>query len=69
MVLGAMERHDGEALATLPRARLNSGTSEIRNWIVAAAVADDLDYKLYDYIPCHRSEAGTGCAMAFASWT
>ena len=23
---------------------------------------------LIDYVPCYRSPAGTGCAMAFASW-
>ncbi len=25
--------------------------------------------KLIDYVPCYRSEAGTGNAMAFAYWT
>jgi len=23
---------------------------------------------LIDYVPCYRSPAGTGCAMAFAYW-
>jgi hypothetical protein len=25
--------------------------------------------RLIDYIPCYRSPAGTGCGMAFATWT
>jgi hypothetical protein len=24
---------------------------------------------LLDYVPCYRSEAGTGNAMAFATWS
>ena len=28
-----------------------------------------LEFKLIDYIPCYRSEAGTGNAMAFALWS
>jgi OH-DDVA oxygenase len=47
-----------------------SGTSEIRNWIVVAGAMEDseMEMKLVDYIPCYRTEAGTGCAMAFAEW-
>jgi hypothetical protein len=29
---------------------------------------DGLEMNLVDYVPCYRSEAGTGCAMAFATW-
>jgi 3-O-methylgallate 3,4-dioxygenase len=28
----------------------------------------DMEMKLIDYVPCYRTEAGTGCAMAFAEW-
>ena len=24
--------------------------------------------ELFDYVPCYRSSAGTGCAMGFAKW-
>ena len=69
-VLDAMKDRDEKRLANLPEARFNSGTSEIRNWIaMAAAITDvDLEYRLIDYVPCYRSEAGTGNAMAFATW-
>ena len=28
----------------------------------------DLNFSLVDYVPCYRSEAGTGNAMCFAYW-
>ena len=34
-----------------------------------AGAAEHLDMDLFDYVPCYRSPAGTGCAMAFAQWT
>jgi len=68
-LLEAMRIGDGERICAVPRKLLNSGTSECRNWIVAAGAASDLSMHLHDYIPCYRSPAGTGCAMAFADWT
>ncbi len=48
-----------------------TGTSEMKNWIpVAAAMqAANLKPKIVDYVPCYRSMAGTGNAMAFVHWT
>ena len=37
IVLGAMRANDGEALRRIDPRRLNSGTSEVRNWIAASA--------------------------------
>jgi len=68
MAIQGMLNKDGERLSNLPVERLNLGTSEIRNWVVAAGALEQLDMKLIDYVPCYRSEAGTGCAMAFAIW-
>ena len=50
------------------RGRLNSGTSEIRNWITVAGACERLDTVWQEYIPCYRSAAGTGCGMGFAVW-
>jgi 3-O-methylgallate 3,4-dioxygenase len=49
---------------------LRSGTSEYRNWIVVAGALEEaaLDAHCVDYQPCYRSEAGTGCGMAFVIW-
>jgi hypothetical protein len=68
-MIEAMRAGDGERLTAVPRELLNSGTSESRNWIAAAGALTDLQMRLQDYIPCYRSPAGTGCAMAFAEWT
>jgi aromatic ring-opening dioxygenase catalytic subunit (LigB family) len=67
-ILQAMQRHDAAALGAVPRQLLNSGNSEIRNWIATAGAVAHLDMHLIDYVPCYRSPAGTGCAMGFAYW-
>jgi 3-O-methylgallate 3,4-dioxygenase len=69
MVLDACRDHDAEALCTIPVRKLNSGNSEIRNWIAVAGAAEGLNVAWSDYQPCYRSEAGTGCGMAFAVWS
>lgn len=66
IVLGIGTSH-GPQLG-IPAEKLAFGTSEIRNWILAAGALEHLDMKLVDYVPCYRSIAGTGCAMGFAHW-
>jgi Catalytic LigB subunit of aromatic ring-opening dioxygenase len=70
LVIQAMEKGDAATLTSLPEGMFQSGTSEIKNWIVAAgALAETgLPMKLVDYVPCYRSEAGSGSGMGFASW-
>lgn len=67
-LLDACRRNDGEALCSLPVEKLNSGSSEIRNWITVAGAAAHLNSDWQDYVPCYRSAAGTGCGMGFAVW-
>jgi hypothetical protein len=67
-VLDLLAKKDVAALTTLPTAQLESGNSEIRNWIVTAGAVEHLEMKLVDYQPCYRSEAGTGIGTAFAVW-
>jgi seryl-tRNA synthetase len=69
-VLEAMQAGDEATLTSLPEEMFQSGTSEIKNWIVAAGMMAEagLTMKLIDYVPCYRSEAGTGSAMGFARW-
>jgi 3-O-methylgallate 3,4-dioxygenase len=67
-VLDAAARSDLDALCSISLERLNSGTSEIRNWIVVAGAAERLEMQWSDYVPCYRSPAGTGCGMGFAIW-
>jgi hypothetical protein len=70
-VLAGLERGDDAMLANLPEDVFRSGTAEIKNWITVASAmgAADLAFRLVDYVPCYRSDAGTGNAMAFGSWT
>jgi len=67
-VLEACASADEEALASIPLERLESGNSEIRNWIVTAGAAAGLPSAWQEYVPLYRSAAGTGCGMAFAAW-
>lgn len=69
-VITAMMKNDESALGGLPPDHFQSGTSEIKNWVPVAAAAADagLKMELADYVPCYRSEAGTGNAMGFAYW-
>ena len=68
LVLDACKRNDGEALSSIPMTKLNSGSSEIRNWITVAGASRHLKNDWQDYVPCYRSAAGTGCGMGFAVW-
>jgi 3-O-methylgallate 3,4-dioxygenase len=65
-VLQACAQGDEAALAAIPPAKLNSGNSEIRNWIVMAGAATALRCAWREYVPLYRTPAGTGCGMAFA---
>jgi 3-O-methylgallate 3,4-dioxygenase len=68
LVLKACRDGDGPAFAALPVRKLDSGNSEIRNWIVTAGAAEKLRTAWQEYEPLYRTPAGTGCGMAFAVW-
>jgi hypothetical protein len=69
-VLSAMERRDESALARVPESTFKAGTAEIKNWVPLAAAmnAERRRFHEVDYVPCYRSEAGTGNSMAFVYW-
>ena len=69
-VLTAMEKGDEDTLAKLPENVFKVGTAEIKNWypVIAAMNAEGRRFHKVDYVPCYRSEAGTGNAMAFVYW-
>ena len=64
-VLDACVGSDESALSAIPPTKLNSGSSEIRNWIVVAGAASGLAMQWREYVPLYRTPAGTGCGMAF----
>jgi len=67
-VMNALRAQDEAALAALPRAMLNSGNSEIRNWICMAGAVRHLPLQHMVYIPAYRTPAGTGTGLCFAVW-
>jgi 3-O-methylgallate 3,4-dioxygenase len=69
MLIKGMETKDGELLSSLPRHRLDSASSEIRNWITASGALEHLDFRLLDYLAGYRTPAGTGGGWAFGIWS
>jgi hypothetical protein len=69
-ILAAIKDGDEAALETIPEALFKVGTAEIKNWypVISAMHQAGLRYHLVDYVPCYRTEAGTGNAMAFVYW-
>jgi 3-O-methylgallate 3,4-dioxygenase len=67
-VLEALRTYDGAAIAAIPETTLQSGTSEIKNWIVAGAALEGFAMRLIDYVPAWRTGAATGIGLAFALW-
>jgi 3-O-methylgallate 3,4-dioxygenase len=68
-VLRALGEFDRATVAAIPESRLQSGSSEIKNWIVAGAALKDFTMNVIDYVPGYRSGAGSGIGFAFATWT
>jgi 3-O-methylgallate 3,4-dioxygenase len=67
-LIAAMQHKDQKAIASVPPAKLKSGSGEIRNWIALAGAMEALNLEWSDYVPCYRSRAGTGTGIAFAIW-
>lgn len=68
-VMQALRERDAQALCTLPRELLNSGNSEIRNWICMAGATEHLDLKSLAYFPGYRTPAGSGTGLCFGVWS
>jgi aromatic ring-opening dioxygenase catalytic subunit (LigB family) len=69
-VIGAMKAGDEETLAKFPENVFKVGTAEIKNWypVISAMNAAGRKYRAVDYVPCYRSDAGTGNGMCFGYW-
>jgi 3-O-methylgallate 3,4-dioxygenase len=59
-----------EKMAALGESIFQCSTSEVKNWspVVSAMSALRCKFTEVDYVPCYRSEAGTGNAMGFGYW-
>lgn len=67
----ALEENDVDFLRTIPANMMTAGTSELRNWIAVAGAANAAGLKVQRvvYEPGYRTEAGTGNAFGFVTWT
>jgi len=68
-IFRAIREKDSAALKAIPRAQLNSGSSEIRNWICVAGALEELEVTWTGYEPGVRTPAGTGTGLGFALWS
>ena len=69
MAIKGMMEKNGETLSSLPRERLQSAASEIKNWITVSGASEHLSPEVVEYVPVYRSPAGTGGGWGFMRWT
>jgi len=69
-LIKAIQNRDAKHLRAIDPAFMKDGTSELLNWISASGCLFQtaLSGKLIDYVPCYRTEAGTGTAQGFIVW-
>lgn len=69
-VLAALARSDEDELRAIPESWFNGNTGEIKSWLVVAAALAHAGLRMTRsaYVPCYRTEAGTGSGMGFACW-
>ncbi len=69
-LLDAIQSRNDEFLKRIDPNLMQDGTSELLNWISASGCLfqTDLNGELIDYVPCYRTEAGSGTAQGFLTW-
>jgi aromatic ring-opening dioxygenase catalytic subunit (LigB family) len=68
-ILAALTTGDANFLKSVPEKLLNSGSSEIRNWIAMGGMLNGLKKSWEEYLPVYRTPAGTGIGLGFARWS
>jgi OH-DDVA oxygenase/3-O-methylgallate 3,4-dioxygenase len=66
----AIQGRDEAYLRAIDPMLMKDGTSELLNWISASGCLFQTGLKgdVIDYVPCYRTEAGTGTAQGFVVW-
>lgn len=69
-LIAAIRNRDSAYLKAISPGLMKDGTSELLNWISASGCLfqTGLNGDLIDYVPCYRTEAGTGTAQGFIVW-
>lgn len=70
-VMGYLKDADFDGLANIDDRSYQSGTSEVKLYVPVLVAMKELGapMTLVDYVPCYRTEAGTGEGMGFMHWT
>lgn len=70
-ILGMLHAYDFDGLAEVDERSYQSGTSEIKLYVSVMMALRDTGaaMTLVDYVPCYRTEAGTGEGMGFMYWS
>jgi hypothetical protein len=68
-VLKGLSTGDLDILKSISPRALNSGSSEILNWILTAGAVNGLAVKWAEYEPVYRTPAGTGIGLGFVAWS
>lgn len=68
MIIELLSRGDLQGLAQVDNRSYQSGNSEIKLYAPVAVAMADKPMTLVDYVPCYRTEAGTGEGMGFMYW-
>jgi OH-DDVA oxygenase len=69
-LIKAIQNRDAAFLKAINPNLMHDGTSELLNWVSASGCLfqTQLAGELIDYVPCYRTEAGTGTAQGFLVW-
>jgi OH-DDVA oxygenase/3-O-methylgallate 3,4-dioxygenase len=70
-LIAAIQSRDADYLKAISPDLMKDGTSELLNWISASGCMfnTNLSGDLIDYVPCYRTEAGSGTAQGFMTWS
>jgi hypothetical protein len=68
-VLEGLTSGETDRLKAIPQGALNSGSSEILNWVLTAGALSGLTVQWHVYEPVYRTPAGTGIGLGFVSWS
>jgi hypothetical protein len=68
-IVEALLSGDTKSLEQVPSGALNSGSSEIRNWLVLGGALDGMKNRWIEYQPLYRTPAGTGIGVGFGVWS
>jgi hypothetical protein len=69
--LSSFKTYDFERLANVDERSYQAGTSEVKLYVPVLVAMSELgcETNIVDYVPCYRTEAGTGEGFGFFYWT